>query len=148
MRNLFKSTMLAAVAAGGIAAATPAAADFTVCNRSNTRVDVALGYNNPQQGWISVGWYVVEPGDCNRALTGSVADDAVYVYAMGNDGRFWQAQRNQQGGWFCVQNRRFTVRLDDVQRNNVINCDGNGRSRQFIRVNTNGNDNFRFNLDD
>jgi len=148
MRNVLKSLMLASVIPAAMAFATPAFADFNVCNRSTSRVDVAVGYNNPQRGWISVGWYVIEPGACHRALTGSVADDDVYVYAMANDGRFWSARNDQRGGWFCVQNRRFEVSLDDVQQNNVINCDGVGRARQFIRVNTNGNENFRFNLDD
>jgi len=149
MKLDMRKLVLAAAFPVAVAFASPAMADFTVCNRSDTRVDVAVGYNNAQRGWMSVGWYVINPGRCHRALTGTVADDDVYVYAQGNDGRRWSARRGQTGGWFCIAQRRFSMTLDRVQRNNVINCRRAGmQDRQFIRVNTRGNDNFRFNLDD
>ncbi len=41
-------------------------ADLKLCNKTESRVGVALGYKD-KQGWVTEGWWTVEPQKCVHA---------------------------------------------------------------------------------
>src|SRR5690606_35297079 len=72
--------LLAALAAAWFAAATPtpAAADFTICNYSGSRVGVALGYK-VTEGWVTEGWWNLFDRTCEALLRGGLVARYYYV---------------------------------------------------------------------
>ena len=50
--------------------ALPAQADLKMCNKTTSRVGVALGYKD-KEGWATEGWWTIEPAEvpvrCSRA---------------------------------------------------------------------------------
>src|SRR6202789_2166063 len=61
--------------------ATPAHADFRMCNLTTNRVSVALAYTDGQQ-WVSEGWWNLKPSGCDTLLRGALAAQFYYVYPM------------------------------------------------------------------
>jgi len=45
--------------------ATPAAADFRLCNNTGSRVGIALGYKDAD-GWTTEGWWNLSARTCER----------------------------------------------------------------------------------
>ena len=75
-----------------LAAATPAAADFRICNLTKGRVGIALGYKDGE-GWATEGWWNVVAGNCETLLRGNLAARFYYVYAVDYDrGGEWSGQ--------------------------------------------------------
>src|SRR5258708_14227565 len=73
-------------------AATPAAADFRICNLTKGRVGIALGYKDGE-GWATEGWRYVSAGNCATLLRGNLAPRFYYVYAVAYDrGGEWSGQ--------------------------------------------------------
>lgn len=133
---------LAALAFGGAAKA-----DFTACNRSAQRIDVALGYPHAQFGWTSEGWWTLQPGRCRRLLTGQLTNQFYYLYATGSSGGRWEARAGQDGGFFCIQSARFVFPNRNYQNGNSLACAAaNLEARQFFIVNTQGAPNHRHNF--
>ena len=65
-----------------MAASAPAAmADLKLCNRTDSKVGVALGYKDIQQGWTSEGWWNVAPSNCVKLKEGPLNARYYYVYA-------------------------------------------------------------------
>jgi uncharacterized membrane protein len=122
-------------------------ADFKVCNGSDQKVAVAVGYNSKELGWLSEGWWNVERRSCATVVSGTLKNQYYYVYAEGAADGVWSARRTQQGGFFCVRDGKFTLRNSDFQRNNEINCEGNGaKTKQFISVDTKDANEFEYTL--
>jgi uncharacterized membrane protein len=122
-------------------------ADFKVCNDSDQKVAVAVGYNSRELGWLSEGWWNLERRSCATVVSGTLRNQYYYVYAEGAADGVWSARRNQQGGFFCVKDGKFTFRNSDFQRNNEINCEGNGaKTKQFISVDTKDANEFEYTL--
>lgn len=122
-------------------------ADFTVCNESDQKIAVAVGYNNTELGWLSEGWWNLERRSCAAVVRGALRNRYYYIYAEGAADGVWSARRTQQGGFFCVKTGKFTLRNSDFQRNNEINCEGNGaRTKQFISVDTKDANDFEYTL--
>jgi uncharacterized membrane protein len=137
------SAALAVVAFGAV----EARADFTVCNRSNQNASVAFGFLEEPRGWASAGWFNINPGACTVIYNGELKQRYYYVYATGNNGGVWQAQRGQNGGFFCTRTERFTLYNNEYSRNNTINCENAGfTTRQFLIVDTGDFRDFTFNL--
>src|SRR5260370_16623958 len=65
-------------------AATPAAADFRICNLTKGRVGIALGYKDGE-GWATEGWWNVSAGNCETLLRGNLAARFYYAYAVDYD---------------------------------------------------------------
>jgi uncharacterized membrane protein len=96
-----------------MAASAPAAmADLKLCNRTDSKVGVALGYKDIQQGWTSEGWWNVAPSNCVKLKEGPLNARYYYVYAVDYDkGGAWGGASNM-----CTQNKLFTIRgLDSCQ---------------------------------
>ena len=68
-----------AVATGGWA--SPAAAEFRICNQTLDVVNVALGYE-ADQTFRTEGWWTVGPNQCAAALRDPLSARYVYVFAQ------------------------------------------------------------------
>jgi len=96
-------TVLAAIAAG--ATATPAAADFRLCNNTGSRVGVAVGYKDAD-GWTTEGWWNIASRTCETLLRGALVARYYYIYAVDYDhGGEWSGQ-----AFMCTRDKEFTVR--------------------------------------
>jgi uncharacterized membrane protein len=79
-------------------------AGLQVCNKTEHRVAVAVGYRG-KQGLTSEGWWNLQPRSCQQILTRDLTDR--YYYVLGRD-------LDIRGGWggdlaFCVATKTFTI---------------------------------------
>jgi uncharacterized membrane protein len=85
--------------------ATPAAADFRVCNFTKSRVGIAVGYKDGE-GWATEGWWNIAAGNCEALLRGTLAARFYYIYAVDYDrGGEWSGQ-----AFMCTRDKEFTIR--------------------------------------
>ncbi len=85
--------------------ATPAAADFRVCNFTKSRVGIAIGYNDGE-GWVTEGWWNVTAGGCEPLLRGNLSARFYYIYAVDYDrGGEWSGQ-----ALMCTRDKELTIR--------------------------------------
>jgi len=102
-----KTMFFAALGLAGLPAmawAPPAAAEFTVCNQTESRVGVAVGYQGGGD-WTTEGWWNLAPGACETVLPNQLTGRYYYVLA-----RDW----DQGGDWggatpMCTQTKVFTI---------------------------------------
>ncbi len=88
----------------GLAAATPARADFRVCNATQNLVGVAIGYR-AETGWITEGWWHVEGSSCKTLIEGPLSSRYYYLYAEDAErGGRWEGPINM-----CVAEREFKI---------------------------------------
>ncbi len=111
--------------------ATPAAADFRVCNTTASRVGVAVGYRDGAV-WTTEGWWNVPPSrglggeDCFTIVSGALQSRFYYIYAIDYD---------REGAWLgtafmCTQDRMFTIR-------GIEDCVARGYDRTgFVEIDT------------
>src|ERR1044072_5995364 len=59
--------LFAACALLGCAFATPAAADFRLCNNTGSRVGIAIGYKDAD-GWTTEGWWNLSARSCETLV--------------------------------------------------------------------------------
>ncbi|MCC2113054.1 MAG: DUF1036 domain-containing protein [Hyphomicrobiales bacterium] len=96
--------VLAAVLVGSAMASTPAVADLRLCNKTQSRVSVAVGYKD-HDGWATEGWWNLEGDSCQKLLEGTLISRFYYIYAIDVDnGGEW-------GGpaYMCTQDKQFTI---------------------------------------
>lgn len=129
VRALFAHGLALAVVTGGamIATSAPARADFRVCNSTQELVGVAIGYR-ARAGWITEGWWHVEPSRCKTLIEGALASRYYYLYAE-------DALRG--GRWdgpiqMCVAEREFKI-------TGVNDCFARGFQRAGFREYDTGN---------
>ncbi|KJC57852.1 membrane protein [Bradyrhizobium sp. LTSPM299] len=95
--------MLALVAA--CLCASPAAADFRLCNNTSSRVGIALGYKDAE-GWTTEGWWNVSSRACETLLRGNLVARFYYIYALDYDrGGEWSGQ-----AFMCSRDKEFTIK--------------------------------------
>jgi uncharacterized membrane protein len=88
-----------------VAWATPAAADFRLCNNTASRVGVAVGYKDAD-GWTTEGWWNLPSRSCETVLKGNLVARYYYVYAVDYDhGGEWMGQ-----AIMCTRDKEFTIR--------------------------------------
>jgi uncharacterized membrane protein len=83
----------------------PAQAKFTVCNKTEHALSVAIG--RYQGGtWVSEGWWKVDPQACTDVLRGALQARYYYLRGVheGVDGA-WNGNR-----FFCVAADNFTIK--------------------------------------
>jgi uncharacterized membrane protein len=86
-------------------AATPAWADFRLCNNTSSRVGIALGYKD-NDGWATEGWWNVAPRSCETLLKGTLVARYYYIYAIDYDrGGEWAGH-----AFMCTRDKEFTIR--------------------------------------
>ncbi len=110
-----------------LSAAKPAHADFRVCNATQELVGVAIGYR-ARTGWITEGWWHVEPTKCKTLIEGPLASRYYYLYAEDalRGGR-WDGPVNM-----CVAEREFKI-------TGVSDCFARGFQRSGFREYDTGN---------
>ena len=84
-------------------AATPAAADFRLCNNTVNRVSVSLAYTDGDK-WVTEGWWNLKPSACETLLRGPLAAEFYYVYAMDEKGGEWKGK-----AFMCTRDREFKI---------------------------------------
>lgn len=103
-----------------------AQADLRVCNKTTSRVGIAVGYKAPAD-WITEGWWTVEGDSCATILAGPLAGRFYYMYAVDYD------QGGEWGGtaaYLCTQEKEFTIE-------GVSNCIARGYQKTgFYEVDT------------
>jgi uncharacterized membrane protein len=85
--------------------ATPALADLRLCNTTASRVGIAIGYRDAQ-GWVTEGWWNLNPRACETLLRGTLAARFYYIHAADYDkGGEWSGK-----SVMCTRNKEFTIR--------------------------------------
>jgi len=103
---------------------TPALADFTVCNESDSSTaSVSVAYQSDGE-WVSEGWWNIDRGDCTIIFPGDLKSRYYYIRADGGDGT-WKGDYN-----FCYKSEKFTIYGDE-------NCSSRGyKSGGYFEVDT------------
>ncbi|MBR0820433.1 DUF1036 domain-containing protein [Bradyrhizobium liaoningense] len=85
--------------------ASPASADFRLCNNTASRVGIALGYKDAE-GWTTEGWWNISSRSCETLLRGTLVARYYYIYAIDYDrGGEWSGQ-----AFMCSRDKEFTIR--------------------------------------
>lgn len=96
--------LVAAASLVGVLSASPARADFRVCNATQNLVGVAIGYR-AATGWITEGWWHVEGSSCKTLIEGALSSRYYYLYAEDAErGGRWEGPINM-----CVADREFKI---------------------------------------
>ena len=96
-------TALAAIASI-FAFVSTAQADLRLCNKTGSRVGVAIGYKTDST-WMTEGWWNIEADACETLLAGTLSSRFYYVYAIdyGNHG-VWGGK-----AFMCTRDKEFTI---------------------------------------
>jgi uncharacterized membrane protein len=109
-----RSPLLSAalIAIGLALAPAPASADLKLCNKTPSKVGVALGYKD-KDGWAAEGWWNVGPNNCEALLKGPLIARYYYIFAIDYDkGGSWGGK-----AMMCTQRKLFTIRgIEDCQK--------------------------------
>ncbi len=121
----------------GCALPATAFADLRLCNMTQSRVGVAMGYKDTQ-GWISEGWWNLKPNECETMLKGPLAARFYYVFAQDYDrGGEWGGKT-----FMCTRDKEFTIR-------GVEDCLARGFERTgFFEIDTGEQKNWTIQLTD
>lgn len=96
--------VFALAGAASTVAATPARADFRVCNATQSLVGVAIGYR-ASTGWVTEGWWHIEGSTCKTLIEGALSSRYYYLYAEDAErGGRWDGPVNM-----CVAEREFKI---------------------------------------
>jgi uncharacterized membrane protein len=80
-------------------------ADFRLCNRTGSRVGVAVGYKDAD-GWTTEGWWNVAANSCETLMRGPLVARFYYLYAIDYDqGGEWAGK-----AFMCSRDKEFTIR--------------------------------------
>jgi len=100
-----------------IVMASPAAAEFNICNKTKLNIYAAVGYNEDGD-WVSEGWWELEPGECQAVYSKKLTKRYYYYYAESTDGEwFWESEGN--ANLFCASDKAFKIVGDE-------DCKGRG----------------------
>jgi uncharacterized membrane protein len=100
-------------------------AEFKLCNQTNARIGVSIGYKEGN-GWATEGWWNIQANGCETILQGNLSSRYYYLYALDYDkGGTWGGR-----SFMCSREKEFTIRgLED--------CLARGYDRTgFIEIDT------------
>lgn len=105
---------------------TVAHADLRICNKTTSRVGIAIGYK-ANQDWTTEGWWMVEADRCATLLAGPLVGRYYYMYAVDYDeGGEWGGD----SAYLCTTEKEFTI-------HGVTDCIARGFQRTgFYEVDT------------
>lgn len=85
--------------------ATPAFADLRICNKTSSRVGIAVGYKD-DESWKTEGWWNLAANSCETLLAGPLVSRYYYLYAVDYDrGGEWSGR-----SFMCTQEKTFTIK--------------------------------------
>ena len=104
-RHVATAALMALLAPLALAvSAAPARADFRVCNATQSLVGVAIGYR-AKSGWVTEGWWHVDPSTCKTLIEGSLSSRYYYLYAEDAErGGRWDGPINM-----CIAEKEFKI---------------------------------------
>jgi uncharacterized membrane protein len=104
---------------------SPALADLKLCNFTESRIGVTVGYKD-DKGWLTEGWWNVLSRACVTLITGELKGRFYYLHAIDYDrGGEWAGKTAM-----CVDDKSFTIR-------DVHNCTARGfKQTGFYEVDT------------
>lgn len=109
----------------GLCLATPAAAEFAVCNQSFDVVNVAIG-QDVEGAFQTEGWWTIGPNQCANVIKEELTSRYIYLYAQDVFGQPILNGTTQM----CVSPRKFSIR-------GISECWSRGDiSAGFIEVDT------------
>lgn len=96
-----------------------------LCNRTASRVGVAIGYKENRQ-WVTEGWWNVNRDTCETLVAGPLVSRFYYVYALDYDhGGVWGGK-----AVMCTRDKMFTIQ-------GIEDCVARGFERNgFFEVDT------------
>jgi uncharacterized membrane protein len=101
--------------------ATPASAQWTICNKTGYPVVLAIGHEKNDQ-WISEGWWHILGGHCTEVISGELRKRYYFYYAEHVEiGGEWNGNYP-----FCVSHNSFTIVGDK-------NCERRGYTKKNFR---------------
>ncbi len=75
-----------------------------LCNQTQSRVGVAIGYKDNRQ-WTTEGWWNVAAGSCETLVPGPLVSRFYYLYAVDYDeGGVWGGK-----AVMCTRDKMFTI---------------------------------------
>lgn len=82
-----------------------ALADLRLCNKTESKVGVAIGYKD-KAGWVTEGWWNISSNSCETLFPGALVSRYYYIYAVDYD------QLGEWGGraFMCTRDKEFTIR--------------------------------------
>jgi uncharacterized membrane protein len=84
---------------------SPVFADFKLCNKTSSRVGVAIGYQD-NTVWVTEGWWNIPANGCETLLRGQLIARYYYVYATDYDkGGEWSGR-----AFMCSREKEFTIK--------------------------------------
>jgi uncharacterized membrane protein len=118
------ATLTALAIALGFASGA-AKADLKLCNKTESRVGVALGYKD-KEGWASEGWWNIGANNCETLLRGPLIARYYYIFAVDYDkGGSWGGK-----AMMCTRDKIFTIR-------GIVQCTERGYQKTgFFEVDT------------
>lgn len=112
----------------------PARAELLMCNETDAKVSVALGYK-ADGAWTSEGWWNIPPYDCS-VVEGGDLRNRYYYYRVTSKTYSWPGE----GYYFCTSKEVFTIVGDE-------NCEAQGHDRsEFRQIDTGEAKSFTVNL--
>ena len=88
-----------------VAAAGTALADLRICNKTSSRVGIAVGYKD-EDSWKTEGWWNLAANSCETLLAGPLVSRYYYLYAVDYDrGGEWSGR-----SFMCTQEKTFTIK--------------------------------------
>lgn len=95
---------IAAASLMTLVSASPARADFRVCNATQNLIGVGIGYR-AKAGWITEGWWHIDGSSCKTLIEGPLSSRFYYLYAEDAErGGRWDGPINM-----CVAEKEFKI---------------------------------------
>jgi uncharacterized membrane protein len=104
-RSTAVSICLALLSVAALAGFTrPARADLRLCNKTESKISVAIGYKS-KESWVTEGWWTVDASSCDTIVDGPLDSRYYYVYAVDTtNGGEWGGQ-----AFMCTREKEFTI---------------------------------------
>jgi len=81
-----------------------AAGGLRLCNKTTSRVGVAIGYKEGRR-WTTEGWWNVDASSCETLMAGPLVSRYYYIYAIDYDaGGVWSGKAAM-----CTRDKMFTI---------------------------------------
>ncbi|MFB2919786.1 DUF1036 domain-containing protein [Aerosakkonema funiforme] len=144
LKKLLISSASILISSAALVFATPARADFVVCNRAAGRAYVAISWTDQQGQTWSRGWLQLDPGNCASAYRGRVSNAEIGVYAETPTGVVASGNTRRCVIWVQVQ---ASWNIRDAANSN--RCKGNGREmKAFETIRTGGSPDYTYEVYD
>jgi uncharacterized membrane protein len=122
--------------------ATPAHAEFNVCNQFERRIDVAFGYVDRARGWVAQGWWILDAGQCKNLHNGDLDNRYYYLFIRSIGEVKWSGEVP-----FCIQKKKFLLVQAEYGKNTPDDCAKAGLDyAQFFKVDVGGAKSHTYNL--